>query len=657
MSDPTDTPIDRVPLSPPRLGATGDIPGLPPLPALPKPSAPAPAAPKPAAVEKAADPAPSETAAPAVPPPPQPRWVREAVLDLVRPNRKKGLVLAAAASLVAGATAMNAIFSVPDRSTEPTGKEVAIRPTPEPESKAGPPASPPPEPVASAQEPAPAGSGAVPPLPSYIPGPAEPLAPIPAPVLPGVAVGAIPGTGSGTLPPIPAPALPGTGTIELAAAPSVAPVTGGRLPPVVVAEPSAPAILPASITAAAAPASSPPQTETLPRVLPPVLPAAGSEPVTPTPSPTTPAVSAPAAALPVPQLPAGGGVPAPTIPDLTKTDLSKSGATPGLPPAAAQNLPSPATSPAAPEKPKTEVGLTGSATPAPASGLAAPNLTPLPTDATIQPIPKKDPNALVVTPEGVTPAQQPATPSPTPPAPAPTAVQTPADSGTTAGAGAVLPAPLPTTPRPAVGAFTELPPAPATTPSAAPAREPSPAPAPAAETVSLTKPPGTADVRPVPQTSSEPPQTDFDVDVYTPKPGDTYESISQRHYGDARYAGALRAFNRGLDLGRGAPVQVPPMYVLRQRYAQYVGAPSASAAEPARGVTWEPTAGWRDGGIDRASYAGPRDGMTLWDVAEDVYRDRQEWRRVWDANPRLDPNARLAAGTRLTLPSDARASR
>jgi nucleoid-associated protein YgaU len=49
--------------------------------------------------------------------------------------------------------------------------------------------------------------------------------------------------------------------------------------------------------------------------------------------------------------------------------------------------------------------------------------------------------------------------------------------------------------------------------------------------------------------------------------------------------------------------------------------------------------------------------MTLWDVAEEVYGDRRDWRRLWDANPQVNPNDRLAAGTRLALPSDARGGR
>ena len=99
---------------------------------------------------------------------------------------------------------------------------------------------------------------------------------------------------------------------------------------------------------------------------------------------------------------------------------------------------------------------------------------------------------------------------------------------------------------------------------------------PAGGSLNLTKPPGELGVRPA--GNAEPPKTDFDVDLHRPKAGDTYEAISKLHYRDARYAEALRQFNRGVGLDRGVDVHVPPMYVLRQRFPQQVGAPAACPA-------------------------------------------------------------------------------
>ena len=60
-----------------------------------------------------------------------------------------------------------------------------------------------------------------------------------------------------------------------------------------------------------------------------------------------------------------------------------------------------------------------------------------------------------------------------------------------------------------------------------------------------------------------PPKTDFDVDIVRVRSGDSYSTISDKFYGSTRYAAALRAFNRGADLGQLREVQVPPLHVIR----------------------------------------------------------------------------------------------
>ena len=63
--------------------------------------------------------------------------------------------------------------------------------------------------------------------------------------------------------------------------------------------------------------------------------------------------------------------------------------------------------------------------------------------------------------------------------------------------------------------------------------------------------------------AEQPPKTDFDVDIVRVRSGDTYATISDKFYGSTRYAAALRAFNRGADLGQLREVQVPPLHVIR----------------------------------------------------------------------------------------------
>ena len=71
---------------------------------------------------------------------------------------------------------------------------------------------------------------------------------------------------------------------------------------------------------------------------------------------------------------------------------------------------------------------------------------------------------------------------------------------------------------------------------------------------------------PVPVEKSAPvdAKTDYDVDIHKLKAGDTYAIISEKFYGTAGYAGALRSYNDGLELARMRDVQVPPMHVIKR---------------------------------------------------------------------------------------------
>jgi hypothetical protein len=231
----------------------------------------------------------------------------------------------------------------------------------------------------------------------------------------------------------------------------------------------------------------------------------------------------------------------------------------------------------------------------------------------------------------------PVIPAPTDPIPAPASVN-PAG-----------PTPVPSIPDlPAVGA-----------PAALPGLKPiavTPEPVPAAQVPKKDPSAGTAaaltGVKPVEEPAVRPAgdrtRTDFDVDLHDPKPEETYQTISKLYYGDAKYAEALRAFNQGLPLGRRAPVEVPPIWVLRKRYAPSIG--SRPAGDPGPGVEWSSPVG-RGESPSPSTYTVPRTGMTMKDVAVDVFGTAQEWRQLWDLNPRIDPSAGLPAGTRLELPA------
>ncbi len=170
-------------------------------------------------------------------------------------------------------------------------------------------------------------------------------------------------------------------------------------------------------------------------------------------------------------------------------------------------------------------------------------------------------------------------------------------------------------------------------------------------TLNLNKQPGESGVRPVGGADAAPPRTGFDVDLHEVQAGESFQTISKLHYGDVKYAEALRAYNRGADLGRVRELEVPPMYVLRQKYGQYLGA-VRSGPEPARigggGIEWAGS-GAPAQPREQRTYTVTREGMTLYDVSEAVYGTSKEWRRLFDVN-QVAPEDKLPVGKVIKLP-------
>jgi nucleoid-associated protein YgaU len=157
------------------------------------------------------------------------------------------------------------------------------------------------------------------------------------------------------------------------------------------------------------------------------------------------------------------------------------------------------------------------------------------------------------------------------------------------------------------------------------------------------------------------PTTSYDVDLYEPKSGDTYEAISREFYNDTRYAPALRAYNRNKPLQGAGPLDVPPLHVIK-RYGQgaspggNVGTP---VSRPGGTGEWGPapantpgTGSVRNGG-DK-TFRVPQGGMSMRAVARLTLGNEQRWNEVYQLNPHLRPDEILPAGTDLRLPSDAR---
>ena len=59
-------------------------------------------------------------------------------------------------------------------------------------------------------------------------------------------------------------------------------------------------------------------------------------------------------------------------------------------------------------------------------------------------------------------------------------------------------------------------------------------------------------------------KTDYDVDIHKLRAGDSYTAISQKFYGSATYANALRGYNDNAELTRLRDVQVPPIHIIKR---------------------------------------------------------------------------------------------
>ncbi len=171
-----------------------------------------------------------------------------------------------------------------------------------------------------------------------------------------------------------------------------------------------------------------------------------------------------------------------------------------------------------------------------------------------------------------------------------------------------------------------------------------------------------------PEVNLKPAATSFDVDLYDPRVGDSYDSISKEFYNDSRYASALREFNRNKPLQGSGPVEVPPMHILRKRFPQSSGgsipSPALSSVRPVTGTAPD---NWTSPGTSEASptfrtssntYRVPAGGTTMKLIAKEVLGSDSRWGEIWELNREItDPGALLIPGTELKLPAAASSNR
>ena len=152
-------------------------------------------------------------------------------------------------------------------------------------------------------------------------------------------------------------------------------------------------------------------------------------------------------------------------------------------------------------------------------------------------------------------------------------------------------------------------------------------------------PPAPLKITPVSQSMPEA-RTSFDVDVHEIRSGDTYASISKKYLGDDRYADAIRAYNKEAALTAGATADIPPIHVLRKKFATLVSRPAE----------WAPAAATPGG----KTYEVPAGGITLKGIAKLAYGDEIDWTKIWNLNLQRKPDEVLPEGTIVRVPDDAR---
>lgn len=162
------------------------------------------------------------------------------------------------------------------------------------------------------------------------------------------------------------------------------------------------------------------------------------------------------------------------------------------------------------------------------------------------------------------------------------------------------------------------------------------------------------------------PTTSYDVDIYSPKQGDTWEAISQEYYNDKRYAAALRAANNNASLTSGGSVDIPPLFILKQKFQNGLGAstsiPSPPPSPPPSSSPQGSTPNWAPSNPTTPAtqstgtkiYRVPAGGTTLPAIAKAFLGNEQRWTELYNLNPQVTaPNA-VPAGMDIKLPADAK---
>jgi len=136
---------------------------------------------------------------------------------------------------------------------------------------------------------------------------------------------------------------------------------------------------------------------------------------------------------------------------------------------------------------------------------------------------------------------------------------------------------------------------------------------------------------------------EYDEDLHTIKPNETYKAISKQYYNSESYSVALLKYNREHP-GQADYVRVPPIWVLEKRYANDVAATETRAVNFTSPTPAEATP------RNEPVYTVSENGEMLADIARKQLGSEESWKKIWDLNPQLNPAKQVPGGTRLRLP-------
>jgi hypothetical protein len=181
------------------------------------------------------------------------------------------------------------------------------------------------------------------------------------------------------------------------------------------------------------------------------------------------------------------------------------------------------------------------------------------------------------------------------------------------------------------------------------------------ETPALTPAPGgipTPKATALPPVAMQPTRTDFDVDLHKFRPGDSYQTVSQRYYDTPQFAEALRAFNQGRPVDATGQIEVPPLAIIRKLSGRGKAVEPREALQPVGRVQtagdnldWGPAGSRNRNEVRIQKYIVPREGMTFRDVAFELYGTERDWGKIDNRqNYKYRPDEKLPKGAELFVP-------